>query len=141
MTEIDTPIAELNIGQLLHPSDDPRSAEFTDNSDRVNAIAERSAGFIWRCVDEAATLRAEGISLYDGDPNAICTMSVWESRADLADFVLRTVHGSFLRRRATWFKPQDHRTRCYLAAALGSCSDLSRRVGQAGASKRAWRNG
>lgn len=103
-------VAQLNIGRLRHPLDDPRSADFADNTARVNAIAERAPGFVWRCTDEAAQLAAEGIELYDGDPCAICTMSVWESPAELEAFVLRTVHGAFLRRRSEWFRPQDHRT-------------------------------
>jgi len=41
-----THIAQLNVGRLLYPVDDPRIAEFRDNLDRVNAIAERSPGFV-----------------------------------------------------------------------------------------------
>ena len=103
-------IAQLNIGQLLHPLDDPRTAGFTDNSTKVNAVAERSAGFVWRCLDENDRMADEGISLYDGDPCALATMSVWETPADLMHFVHKTVHGAFLERRAEWFKPQDHKT-------------------------------
>jgi hypothetical protein len=103
-------VAQLNIGQLWYPLDDPRSAEFVDNTGRVNAIADRSPGFVWRCEDEAASLAAEGIRLYDGDPCALATLSVWDSAAALEHFVLRTVHGAFLKRRATWFRPQAERT-------------------------------
>ena len=35
-------LAELNIARLKYPFDDPRVAEFADNLDRVNGIAERS---------------------------------------------------------------------------------------------------
>ena len=112
-------VAQMNIGQLWHPADDPRSAGFTDNTGKVNAIAERSKGFVWRCEDEQTALHAEGLTLYDGDPNAICTLSVWESPADLQAFVLHTVHGAFLKRRADWFKPQDHRTYVIWPVAAG----------------------
>ncbi len=103
-------VAQLNIGQLWHPVDDPLTAGFTDNTDRVNAIAERSPGFVWRCIDEESALQADGVVLYDGDPCAICTMSVWATPQDLAAFVHKTVHGAFVKRRAEWFKPQDHKT-------------------------------
>ena len=103
-------IAELNIGLLNHPLDDPRTAGFTDNTDKVNAVAQRSAGFVWRCFDEIATLKSEGIKLYDGDPCSLCTMSVWETPGDLEAFVFRTIHGSFLKRREKWFRPLDHTT-------------------------------
>lgn len=45
-------IAQMNMGYLLHPLDDPRTADFTDNTDRVNAVADRSKGFVWRMKDE-----------------------------------------------------------------------------------------
>ena len=112
-------VAQLNIGQLLHPFDDPRTAGFTDNLEKVNAVAERSEGFVWRCVDEEATLKAEGVELYDGDPSAIATLSVWESPRALESFVHKSVHGSFLKRRAEWFKPQDHRTYVIWPVAAG----------------------
>jgi hypothetical protein len=112
-------VAQLNIGQLWHPLDDPRSAGFTDNTAKVNAVAERSEGFVWRCVDEEAALKAEGVQLYDGDPCAICTMSVWESPRDLESFVHKTVHGTFLKRRAEWFRPQDNKTYVIWPVAAG----------------------
>ena len=45
-------LAELNIARLKYPFDDPRVAEFADNLDLVNGIAERSPGFVWRLQDE-----------------------------------------------------------------------------------------
>jgi hypothetical protein len=112
-------VAELNIGQLWKPADHPDSAGFTDNTAMVNDVAERSPGFVWRCKDEAGTLAAEGIRLYDGDPCAICTMSVWDTPNDLAHFVQQTVHGAFLKRRVSWFRPQDHRTYVIWPVAAG----------------------
>jgi Domain of unknown function (DUF3291) len=46
-------LAELNIGRIRYEIDDPRMADFTDNLVLVNGIADRSAGFIWRYVDES----------------------------------------------------------------------------------------
>ena len=112
-------VAQLNIGVLCHPIDDPRTAGFAQNTDAVNAVAERSAGFIWRLVDEEAALHDEGISLFDGNPNAICTLSLWSSAEDLESFVLRTIHGSFLKRRAEWFIEQDHKTYVIWPVAAG----------------------
>ena len=105
-----THVAQLNIGLLNYPQDDPRTAGFTDNVAKVNAIAERSKGFVWRCVDEDAALKAEGIALFDGNPCALCTMSVWETANDLETFVHRTAHGAFLKRRAEWFRPLGQKT-------------------------------
>ena len=41
-------LAELNIGKFKYPTTDPRMAGFINNLDRVNALAERSKGFVWR---------------------------------------------------------------------------------------------
>lgn len=96
------PIAELNLARLLHPIDDPRVAMFKDNLDRINAMAERSAGFIWRLKDDDAG-NATGIDVTE-DPQMIANLSVWESVADLEKFVFRTVHSRFYARRAAWFE-------------------------------------
>jgi hypothetical protein len=99
-------IAELNIARLLHPIEDPRVAGFADNLDRVNAMAERSAGFVWRLKDDAAG-NATGIEVTD-DPMIIANLSVWESVEALEKFVFRTVHSRFYARRAAWFeKPAE----------------------------------
>ena len=35
-------LAQLNIGRLRYPTDDPRVADFMNNLDLVNSLAERS---------------------------------------------------------------------------------------------------
>ncbi len=57
-------IAQMNMGYLLHPLGDPRIAGFEDNSDRLNAVADRSKGFIWR-------LQGEGYDLPENDMGAL----------------------------------------------------------------------
>lgn len=95
-------LAQLNIGRLRHPKGDPRAAEFFDNLERVNAIAERMPGFVWRLKDEGGD--ATNFRL-DGDPNIAVNLSVWETAEALRAYVFKTVHGSFLRRRQEWFEP------------------------------------
>jgi hypothetical protein len=97
-------IAELNIGRIRYPIDDPRMAEFTNNLALVNDIADRSAGFIWRFVDDSGN--ATNTRPYD-DPRIIVNFSVWESVAALERFVWQTVHKYFYGRRADWFEPFD----------------------------------
>ena len=48
-------LAEVNIGRVLGGPGDPRMAEFFDNLARINALAERMPGFVWRLKDETAT--------------------------------------------------------------------------------------
>lgn len=101
-------IAHFNVARLLHPPGDPRVAEFTTNTVRVNAVADRSPGFIWRWTDEASTVEGSGgYQAADSDPSLAISLSVWESVESLRFFVMKTVHGAYLRRRAEWFSPWD----------------------------------
>ena len=101
-------IAQMNMGYLLHPLGDPRIAGFAENTDRVNALADRSKGFVWRMKDEDLSNPQNDCGRLFGRPDvALATLSVWESREDLEHFVLKTVHGAFLKRRAEWFEHVD----------------------------------
>ncbi len=93
-------LAQLNIARLKYPMDDPRVADFVDNLDRVNAVAERSDGFVWRLVDETGDEAVDGG--FD-DPMLVVNMSVWTDAARLEHFVWNTVHKQVYRRRAEWF--------------------------------------
>jgi hypothetical protein len=91
-------LAELNIGKFKYPTTDVRMAGFMDNLDRVNALAERSPGFIWRLVgsgNDATDLRV-------GDDFAV-NMSVWTDAKSLENYVFKTAHAQFYKRKAEWF--------------------------------------
>lgn len=91
-------LAELNIGKFKYPTSDLRMAEFMDNLDRVNAIAERSAGFVWR-------LKGDNNNATDfrvGDDMAV-NLSVWKDEKSLEDYVFKTVHVQFYKKREAWF--------------------------------------
>jgi hypothetical protein len=95
-------LAELNIGRFKYPTSDNRMAGFMDNLDRVNVIAERSPGFVWRLKDD--TNNATNFRI--GDDMAV-NLSVWEDAAALENFVFRTVHEKFYRRKEKWFEVSD----------------------------------
>lgn len=94
-------LAQINVGRLLHPLDDPRMADFVDNLDAINALAEASEGFVWRLKDESGN--ATGISAYE-DPTIIVNMSVWASPEALYAFAYQTAHRRFVQRRKEWFQ-------------------------------------
>ncbi len=97
-------LAEFNFGTLKYDWDDPRVAEFTDNLDRVNAIAEASPGFVWRMDDDNMDEGQNDIDgVFDGNGRAASTLSVWKDAASLHKFVWKTVHGEFFRKRRDWF--------------------------------------
>lgn len=95
-------LAEINVARLRYPLDDPRVADFANNLDLVNGLAERSEGFLWRLKDEAGN--ATGIDAF-GDPLIIVNMSVWRSVEALHAFAYNTVHRRFVQRRQEWFEP------------------------------------
>ncbi|TQV68162.1 DUF3291 domain-containing protein [Exilibacterium tricleocarpae] len=93
-------LAQINVGQLLAPQDDPRLAEFVDNLDRINALAERSPGFIWRLQDDSGN--ALSYQAFD-DPELLSNLSVWADVQSLRSFVYHTQHKAFVMRRKEWF--------------------------------------
>jgi hypothetical protein len=101
-------VAELNIGRLLHPIDDPRMADFVDNLGRINAMAERMPGFVWRLTGDGSNDGALDLRPFP-DPRMAVNMSVWTTIEALEVFVWKTVHQRFYNRKAEWFeKLQSH---------------------------------
>ena len=97
-------LAQINVARLKAPIDAPETADFKNNLDRINAIAEASPGFVWRLTgegDDATDLVAFA------DPMIITNMSVWESPAALGAFVYRSGHVQIMRRRAEWFHEME----------------------------------
>jgi len=94
-------LAQLNIAKAKFALDAPEIKEFVDNLEPVNNLAEQSDGFVWRLKDDSGD--ATSISAYD-DPSIIINMSVWESIDELKNFMFRTHHRDFLRRKKEWFE-------------------------------------
>ena len=95
-------LAQFNIARLKFPLEHPSIAEFVNNLDAINSLAESSSGFVWRLQDDSGD--ATSISIYD-DPKIIVNMSVWESVKQLKEFVYFSQHKEFLKRRNNWFSP------------------------------------
>ena len=97
-------LAQINVGRLLHPLDDPRMAEFADNLDTINALAEASEGVVWRLKDDSGN--ATSIAAYE-DPSILLNMSVWTGIEALHAFAYHSAHRSFVQRRKQWFEMFD----------------------------------
>ena len=95
-------LAELNIGRLRYEIDDPRMADFVNNLAMINALAERSPGFVWRYQDDSGN--ATNTRPYADDPRIAINMSVWENVEALETYVWQTVHKRFYGRRHEWFE-------------------------------------
>jgi heme-degrading monooxygenase HmoA len=94
-------LAQINIARMRTPIDDPVMAGFVARLEEINALADRSPGFVWRLQTEAGD--ATYLRPFDDD-RIIVNMSVWESVDALKDFTYRTSHAELLRQRKEWFE-------------------------------------
>ncbi|WP_027859435.1 DUF3291 domain-containing protein [Marinobacterium jannaschii] len=97
-------LAQLNLGTPLYPLDDPRISAFVDALERINALAENSPGFIWRLKDESDNATAIEVPGY---PDTIFNLSVWQDFSAFREFVYRSEHAQFIKRRKEWFRPME----------------------------------
>lgn len=95
-------LAQVNIGRVRGPIDSPTMAGFVDRLAEINALAERSRGFVWRLQTDAGD--ATYLRPYD-DERILINMSVWESVEALKEYTYRTAHAELLRQRHEWFEP------------------------------------
>ena len=100
-------LAQFNLGVFTHPLDAPEMADFVNGLDRINAIAEESPGFVWRLTSDdggsSSFVDVPGTS----DPLVAPNLSVWTDVEALREFMFKTDHVAYLRRRAEWFQKQD----------------------------------
>lgn len=97
-------LAELNIGRLLAPTEDPRVAEFMENIDRVNGLGRRMPGFVWMMEGSGAPGTGNTEAKIGGDPQFVSNLTVWEDVESLERFVWGTIHKQFYDSRAEWFE-------------------------------------
>lgn len=95
-------LAQVNIARMRAPLDDPRMAGFVDELDRINALGAAQPGFVW-IMQEGDEHGGNTDVRFFGDDTLIVNLTVWEDLDTLMDFVLRTEHVEFLRRRREWF--------------------------------------
>lgn len=93
-------LAQLNIARMKYPAESPEMADFMNNLDRINALAESSPGFIWRLQTDEGD--ATGIDYFG--PDILVNMSVWRDSKSLHDYVYRTSHAQIMSRRKEWFE-------------------------------------
>jgi len=98
-------LAQINVGRLMAPAEDPAVADFMNALAHVNALAEASPGFVWRLQDESG---AGATDIRPApDPQFIVNMSVWADADALFQFVYRSGHTPFMARRREWFDRFD----------------------------------
>lgn len=95
-------LAQVNMGRIKAPLDSDVMRGFMSRLDEINALADRSPGFVWRL--ETSAGNATYFRPYPEDDSILLNMSVWESIEALKDYVYKTAHKEMLRHRHEWFE-------------------------------------
>lgn len=98
------PIAQLNIAKMLGPIDSPVMADFVANLERINAIADKAPGFVWRLKGEGDN--ATAIQIFEDD-SIIINISMWKDAESLKNYVYNTAHKEIMKRKKEWFSKME----------------------------------
>lgn len=102
-------LAQVNVGRLVAPHDDPQVAGFFADLDRINALADASPGFVWRLQGDDGN--ATGFRPTP-DPRFIVNISTWSDADALFAFVYRSAHTPVMARRKAYFERFDGAFQC-----------------------------
>lgn len=94
-------LAQYNVARLLKPLDDPSIAEFVENLEPINSLADAAPGIVWRHQTEDGDSTA--VRPYDDD-EIIINFSVWTDPDSLHDYTYKSDHVKVLRKRREWFE-------------------------------------
>ena len=94
-------ITQLNVARAVASFDDPVMADFMAWLEGINALAERSPGFVWRL--QGASGNNTDLEV-GGDPLFIVNLTVWTSIDALYEFTYRSEHKTVFKRRHEWFE-------------------------------------
>ena len=98
-------LAQINVGTIKYPPEDPRMNGFMHRLDEINALADASPGFVWRLQSDSGNATDIDVG---GDPLFLANMSVWESVESLFEYVYKSVHREVMSQRRNWFeRPAD----------------------------------
>jgi hypothetical protein len=107
-------LAQVTITRMRGTFTDPLMAGLVARVEEMNALAERSKGFVWRLGGEE--IRHDRLRVFDTyflpfEPDRLFyNLSVWESIEDLQHFVVKTAHAEMLRDRGRWIDQFDRAT-------------------------------
>lgn len=100
----DAHLAQLNIGRLSAPTDDPRVADFMNALDRINGMGKRMPGFVWMMEGSGEPGTGNTENAINDDPLQVINLTLWQDVPSLEQFVWNTAHRQFYERRAEWFE-------------------------------------
>jgi hypothetical protein len=94
-------LAQVNIGRSRGEPSDPVMAEFVAQLAEINALADRTPGFVWRLQTEDGD--ATAVRPYE-DTRILINLSVWTDFKALQNYVYKSAHAGVMRRRREWFE-------------------------------------
>src|SRR5436853_2320812 len=97
-------LAQINVARMRAPPTDALMAGFVAELEPVNALADRSPGFVWRPKSEDGD--ATALRVFP-DQMVLVNISVWTSLDALCAFVYRSHHTDVLRQREQWFERME----------------------------------
>jgi len=97
-------LAQVNIARARGEMSSPVMAGFVARLAEINALADRSPGFVWRLQTEDGD--ATSVRPYD-DARILINLSVWADLSALRDYVYRSAHAMVMRQRREWFERFD----------------------------------
>ncbi len=108
-------LAQLNLSDAIADLDSPVMADFINNTDRINALAIESPGYVWSLI-ERPDLEKENRETVFKSKTILANLTVWENRDALFNFVYNTVHKDIMIRKKEWFKkmPKMHMVLWYV---------------------------
>ncbi|MCF6189628.1 MAG: DUF3291 domain-containing protein [Cocleimonas sp.] len=93
-------LAQINIAQAKDEMDTETMHGFMSRIDEINAIADKTDGFIWRLQSNDGD--STSIRVFD-DPLLLVNMSVWDNVDSLKNYVYKSLHVELIRDREAWF--------------------------------------
>lgn len=107
-------LAQFNIAEAIDSKESPVLKDFMDNLERINSLAEKSPGFIWRLVGEDSD-DSYSIKAFESE-YILVNMSVWKDRESLFKFVYHSEHLEIFKRKKEWFAkmPKMHMVLWYV---------------------------
>ena len=93
-------LAQANLAELRYPLGSPEMADFEGALDRINELADRSPGFVWR---QAFDYTGGNRPIIFGRDDYLFTLSVWEDVEHLRSFTYEGPHGEMFSQRLKWF--------------------------------------
>jgi hypothetical protein len=96
-------LCQLNVASMKTSLNDPSMKDFVDALDSINQLAEQHPGFIWRLKEAYDENNSSSPFL----AHILVNMSIWTDVGSLRDFVYKSHHVSYMRRKTEWFNKVD----------------------------------